>query len=178
MLTATWLSILWFSAMGPKGQPASLPPLRAAVVTPACGPLAVTAVPATIGFSATNPDSPAVAGNATASITWQGTGQVHLPWNLSIQSDSVNFLNCPAIPVSAVLVACSRASIAGGGGSAVCSAAAPLSAALRVVASGDQSASNASYQVNLNFTLSDSWKYIAQLNPPCALSLTYTVNFQ
>jgi len=177
MLTATWLSIL-LSAMGPKGQPTPLPPLRAAVVTPACGPLTVTATPATISFAATNPDAPAVAGNATASITWQSTGQAHLPWNLSIQSDGVNFLNCPLIPVSAIAVSCSRAAVTGGGGSGVCSATAPISASPRVVASGEQSVSNASYQVNLNFTLSDSWKYIAQLSPSCTLSLTYTVNFQ
>jgi hypothetical protein len=178
MLTATWLSILFFSAIGTKALPASLPTLRAAVAAPACGPLTVTAAPATISFNAANPDSPAVAGNAMASITWQSGGQPHLPWNLSIQSDGVNFLNCPAIPVSAIQVSCSRAAVTGGGGSGVCAATAPLASSPRVVASGDQSVPNVSYQVNLNFTLSDSWKYAAEMNPPCTLSITYTVNFQ
>ena len=173
MLTATWLSILLF-ASGPK------PPLRAFVVTPACGPIIVTATPATITFSAANPDSPAVAGNAAATITWQVKGEPHRRWNLSIQSDAASFGNCPAIPVSAVLASCSRAAVnPPGGGSGVCSSTAPLSGSPQVVAAGDQSsAANAFYQVNLNFTFSDSWKYIAQMSPPCTLSLTYTVNFQ
>ena len=178
MLPATWLSIVLFSALGPKAHPVSRPLVRAAAVTPACGNLVVTATPASISFLASDPDSPAVAGNAVASITWQSAGQARQPWTLSIQTGAGTFESCPAIPVSAVLVTCSRAAVSGTGGSGLCSAAAALSALPRVVASGDESASSASYQVSLSFTLTDSWKYAAEINPPCTISLTYTVNFQ
>jgi hypothetical protein len=42
------------------------------------------------------------------------------------------------------------------------------------VASGkEDNATNAPYTVTLNFTLTDSWSYIA--NPSCSLTLTYTL---
>jgi hypothetical protein len=51
----------------------------------------------------------------------------------------------------------------------------PLSTSAQQVASGNEaSGSNKAYSVTLNFTLADSWSYIA--NSSCTLSLTYTVN--
>lgn len=174
MLTA---AILLFSTLGPKGLLGPRLPQRALLAAPTCGPTALAVNPATVSFRAVDPDQPVVAGNALATVTWQGVGQPPRPWHLSLQSDGVSFDNCSEIPATAVVVSCSNATV-NGGGSAVCGATAPLSHGSRIVASGQQSASNASYQVNLSFTLSDSWKYVAQTNPPCSLTLTYTVDFQ
>ncbi|MBZ5580095.1 MAG: hypothetical protein LAP40_26340 [Acidobacteriia bacterium] len=160
---------------------AGVAPLRAAHenwAPPPGGPLMVTVTPASISFNATNPDVAAVNGASTASISWTASGRSQFSWSLSVQGDGASFSNCPAVPISAVMVSCAGATMTGGGGSGVCSAAAPLSTTPLVVASGTQGVPSAFYRVVVRFTLSDSWKYIAQLNPPCSLSLTYIANLQ
>ena len=141
------------------------------------GPLVVTATPGTISFSASNPDAPQVAGTAAATISWWAGGASSRGWSLTVQADAASFLSCPAIPVSAVTVSCSQASV-GSGGSGVCRSSMPLSTVPSVISSGAEGNQGAFYQVILRFTLTDSWKYIAQLSPPCSLSLTYVANLQ
>jgi hypothetical protein len=51
-----------------------------------------------------------------------------------------------------------------------------LSTASQQVATGKESASaSAPYSVSMNFTLADSWAYIAKTSPACTQTLTYTV---
>lgn len=136
----------------------------------------LTVTPATITFDATNPGTlPVVAGSATANASWQslsGGGN----WSLTVQANSPTFANCPTVPISAVTVTCSAASIGSLGGSANCAGSFPLSTTAVQVAGGAEGLLALNYSVTINFTLSDRWKYIAETNPACSLSLTYTAN--
>jgi hypothetical protein len=134
---------------------------------------ALTVSPATISFTGTNPSSaPVVAGSATASVTWSNPANGAGNWNLTVQSGGASFSNCSRVPVSAVTVTCSSAT-ADKGGKGTCGAPFALSAAPRQVASGTQQPNTGNYSVTLTFTLADSWKYTAQTNPSCTLSLSY-----
>jgi hypothetical protein len=135
--------------------------------------IALIATPAVITFSATNPDAAGVPGNAVATVTWRANGDRGQPWVFTVRADSASFESCPRVPVSAITVSCSHASV-DNGGFGVCSPAAPLAASPRIIAAGSEGSASASYQINLAFTLADSWKYVAQLNPPCSISLSYT----
>jgi len=136
--------------------------------------------PATITFTTSNNPgtTPLVAGSAPASVTWSAFSIFdNNNWTLTVQSNSPAFANCPQVPISAVTVTCSAATVSGIGGSAACSAAFPLSTAPQRVAGGVVgSLFSYNYSVTINFTLADSWKYIAETNPACSLSLTYTAN--
>ncbi len=135
--------------------------------------ITLIATPASISFSASNPDSAGVPANAVTTITWRANGDSRMPWLLTIQADSSSLGSCPRVPVSAVTVTCSQAAVSHGG-IGICSPSMTLADSPRVIAAGMEAAANASYQVNLAFTLADSWKYVAQLNPPCSLTLSYT----
>jgi hypothetical protein len=75
------------------------------------------------------------------------------------------------VPVSAVKVTCANVT---GGSFGTCAAGVTLSTTGQNVAGGlESTANNAPYSVTLNFTLADSWSYIA--NSSCSISLTYTV---
>jgi hypothetical protein len=141
---------------------------------PRANSFTVTVTPATVSFNATNPTSvPVVAGSATATATWENLDLNSGPWNLTVQAVAGSFANCPTVPVSAVTVSCSSvATFIGGTGA--CAAPFRLSTSPQVVASGNQEALTFNYTINLNFTLADSWKYIAQTSPSCSLSLSYT----
>jgi hypothetical protein len=52
-----------------------------------------------------------------------------------------------------------------------------LSTSSQTVANGTEASGQTLYTVNLTFTLTDSWKYIAELSPQCSLSLTYNAVF-
>jgi len=135
-----------------------------------------SAVPATISFSATNPDLGVVAGSSPASLSWQIVGGSHATsWTVSLQAPSSNFSGCPTIPVSAVQVSCGSAS-AGGNGTASCSGSFPLSTAAQQIAGGAEGDGTNSYSVSINFTLAESWRYVA--NPSCSLTVNYSVNAQ
>jgi hypothetical protein len=179
-----WLSFsMWLVAAGPPAviRPVSPQPpngLRAGGV-PSVHPAAsfsVNVSPATITFSATDPDTaPVVAGSAPASVTWQNLDFNSGAWGLTVQANASTFSNCPTVPVSAVTVSCASASTSIGG-SASCSAPFTLSTTAQTVASGSQSFLTYSYSVTLNFTLADNWKYIAETSPSCSLSLSYIAN--
>lgn len=140
------------------------------------GPFTLNVSPSTISFAATNPDSsPVVAGSSSATVSWLYIDLNTGDWNLTVQAASPSFTNCPNIPVSAVTVSCaSIQKLLGGAGN--CAPPFPLSTTPQVVASGTQQILTFDYSININFTLADNWRYIAQTNPSCSLSLTYTAN--
>lgn len=175
------LSIVLLAAMA-AGRPI-IPPRRlrpAANPAPQAANFTLTATPATITFNTTNNPSttPVVAGSQAATITWSTLAIFDgSNWTLKVQANSPTFTNCPLVPTSAVTVSCTAASIGGIGGTAVCSSPFPLSTTSLQVAGG--SVGNLftyNYSVTINFTLADSWKYIAEQNPACSLTLTYNAN--
>jgi hypothetical protein len=140
------------------------------------GNFTLTATPATITFNATNPGTaPVVAGSATASITWQVLSGGNT-WSLKVQANAPAFANCPTVPISAVTVSCASASSGVLGGTATCAGSFPLSTTPVQVAGGAEGLISYNYSVTINFTLADRWKYIAETNPACSISLTYTAN--
>ena len=133
---------------------------------------AVTANPATISFTATDPDAGPYAGSSSATVSWSTSGgAVGSTWTLKVHAAAATFTSCATVPRSAVKVTCTGVS---GGSSGTCGGAITLTGTGQQVANGKESAStNAPYSVTLNFTLADSWSYIA--NSSCSLTLTYTV---
>jgi hypothetical protein len=167
-----WLTIpaLWAITAGqPVIKPAA-PKLTRNVATVhpmANGSFTVSVSPATVSFTATNPNSaPVVAGNATATASWNNLDFNTGPWNLTVQAGAGSFGNCPTVPISAVTVSCASVS-ATIGGSGSCAAGFKLSTSPQIVASGNQALLTYSYTITLNFTLADS-------SPSCSLSLAYT----
>ena len=135
---------------------------------------AVSASPTTISFTSTDPSLGTVSGSSAATISWTASGgSSSNTWTLSVQASGATFASCATVPTSAVTATCTG--VTGGSGGA-CGASVPLSTAAHQVASGNEAngAAAKSYSVTLNFTLADSWSYIA--NSSCTLSLTYTVN--
>jgi hypothetical protein len=170
-----WLTIVAFLASGAKNQAQKVPAPRPAVAAPApqASNFTLYVSPATISFSATDPDAPPVAGSATTTVYWTVTGNLLRPWNLGLSSAATTFTNCPTVPISAVTVACTSASAGGGLSSATCSAASVLSTSRTVVASGTEGFGSRDYSVTLTYTLTDQWKYIARMSPQCTLTITY-----
>ena len=179
-----WLSItMLLAAVGPPAaiRPVSprLPNSLRKAVTPKAQPAAdfsLTVTPATVTFSATNPDtSPVDSGSATTSVSWTNLDFNTGAWNLTLQATSSSFANCPTVPVSAVTVSCASVSTTFGG-SGACSPSFALSTSAQTVAGGNQGFITYNYNVTLNFTLADNWKYIAEMSPSCSLSLSYVAN--
>jgi hypothetical protein len=136
---------------------------------------AVSATPGTISFQASNPDGGPVSGSYPGSLTWMVLSGSHLQnWTLSVQAGSSTFTGCPTIPISAIHVNCGSASVSGGSGTGACSGSFPLSAAAQQVAAGAEGDGTKSYSVSINFTLAESWRYLA--NSGCTITLTYSVN--
>jgi hypothetical protein len=133
--------------------------------------------PATITFTTTNNPTtgPVVSGSVPATLTWSAASLFdNSNWTLTVQAAAPTFSNCPFVPVSAVTATCSSASIGGWGGTANCAGAFPLSTAPQTVAGGSVGGLiSFNYSVTITFTLADSWKYIAEQNPACSLSLSY-----
>lgn len=173
---AGWCSIAVFMAAAAAGQRARpvIQPRTAAAVQPQAGStFALSVVPATVTFQATDPDtSPTVAGSSPASLSWTYNGQWFANWNLTVQAPSASLTNCPGIPVSAITVSCTSAS-AGAFGGANCAGAFALSTTPHVVASGTEGVLSPTYQVQISYSIGDSWKRAAHLSPSCSLSLTY-----
>jgi len=153
--------------MGPVRAPVS----RLAFATIA----ALSATPGTISFSAANPNSGTVSGSSSGTVTWTVLLGSHLQhWTVGVQAGSATFVGCSSIPVSAVQVSCSSGSVSGGGGTAACSGSFPLSTTLQTIAGGFEGDLVNSYSVSLNFTLAESWRYVA--GSSCSITLTYSVN--
>lgn len=135
----------------------------------------LSASPGTISFQASNPDAGIVSGSAPGNLTWMLLAGSQLQnWTLSVQSGSSTFVGCPTIPISAVRVNCSSATVSGGGGAGGCSGSFPLSTTPQQIAGGTQGDGTNSYSVLMNFTLDESWRYIA--DSTCTLTLTYSVS--
>jgi hypothetical protein len=136
----------------------------------------LSASPGTISFQASNPDSGMVTGSSPASLSWSiQSGSTLKGWTLSVQADSSSFAGCPTVPVSAVQVSCGSAT-AGGGGTGACGGSFPLSTSPGQIAGGAQGDGTNSYLVSINFTLAESWRYVAK--PSCSITLNYSVNAQ
>jgi hypothetical protein len=97
-------------------------------------------------------------------------------WTLSAQAASNSFAGCPTVPVAAVQVSCGSASAGGPGGSGTCSGSFPLSTSLQQIAGGAQGDGANSYFTSINFTLAESWRYVA--NPSCSITINYSVDAQ
>ncbi len=156
---------------------------RVATVSTTRSPAALTTIalfnvtPSNISFSATDPDFPTVAGSAPSTATFNLLGGAPSRiWTLSVQASGSTFSGCTTVPVSAVTVTCSSAvvsNVGGSTGSATCSPSASLSTTPQQVASGKEGTAGDFYTITTNFTLTDSWKYIAATTPTCPITLTY-----
>ena len=162
-------------AAGPPAPVTSKP--RVATVAPrATASITLSVTPATISFQATDPDSPADPGSSAAVVKWTSNSTVLRQWSLSVQPSATSFQGCPTVPVSAVTVTCTQATNATLFGNGACSAPAALTTSPQTVASGNEGLGSGAYEVDLTFTLTDSWKYIANSSPQCTLTVTYTSN--
>jgi len=135
----------------------------------------ILATPATITFLATDPDSPTLTVPVTVQFRTTG-GSNTKAWQLDLQATSgANMVGCPsAIPINKIQVSCVSSSV-DNGGTGVCAAPFNLSTGLQPIASGMEGTGNAvPYQVVLNFTFQDSWRYIAT-NTACSVTLNYQI---
>ena len=150
-------------------------PFRPARLNMAFGALSgLLATPGTIAFQASNPDAGQAPGSFPASLNWNDSSGSHLlNWALSVQASSTSFVGCPTVPVSAVQVSCGSASASGAGGTGVCSGSFPLSTTAQQIAGGAEGDGTGAYSASINFTLAESWRYVA--NPACTITLTYSV---
>lgn len=137
----------------------------------------LNAVPATVSFSATDPDLGSVTGTPST-VSWNiQPGNNASTWTLTVQASAASFTGCSGVPVSAVTVTCNSATVSGGAGTGTCAGPfALLSTLSQTVAAGQQGNGNRSYTVTITFALADSWQYVGALAPPCTSILTYTVN--
>jgi hypothetical protein len=133
------------------------------------------AAPSTINFTATDPDLGSFSGSSAATVSWNTTnGLLINTWTLSVAAAAASFTTCATVPASAVKVTCS--SVTGGTGG-TCGAAFQLSTTSHQIASGSEATlATSPYSVVINFSLADSWRYIAEQAPSCTLSLSYTIN--
>jgi hypothetical protein len=142
----------------------------------------MSASPSSISFTSTDPDLGTVAGSAAATVTFSMFfGTASNTWTLSVSSASSTFTggSCTTIPASAITATCSSVSDSSFGGTAAtgaCGAAAKLSTTGKTIVSGSEGTIFDTLTVTVNFTLSDSWAYIAATSPTCPLSITYTLN--
>lgn len=168
-----WIALASVVASRPVAAPVQKP--HTLGMMPMVSDFALTVSPATISFSATNPGTlPVVSGSSAATASWHiyATGNT---WDLKVQAPSPAFANCPTVPVSAVTVSCSSATVGGAtGSSAACAAPFPLSTTAQTVASGSEGTGAWNYSATITFTLADSWQHIAETSPACTISLTYT----
>jgi hypothetical protein len=146
------------------------------IIMPMAGPTtlsAISASPSTISFTATDPDLGSVAGSSAATISWMtSSGNKNNTWTLAVQASAASFTSCPTVPTSAVKATCTGVT---GGNNGSCGGGINVSTVPQQVASGKEAnGANKAYSVTLNFTLADSWSYIA--GSSCTLNLTYTVN--
>lgn len=133
---------------------------------------AITALPSTVSFSPTTPES---AGTVSVALSWQITGGSSTKtWNITVAASSGTLTNCTTIPASAIQVICTASSVSGGGTGA-CGGSFPLSTTPQQFAGGQQATGTANYSVNVTYQFTDAWKYQATGAPTCQLTLSYLV---
>lgn len=152
-------------------------PVAAALSLPTAAASTVNSLavsPLSISFGATDPDTaPSVAGSSSATVSFGLSGGSNgATWTLAVQAAGSSFTGCATVPASAVTVTCSSAT-ASNNPQPVCGAAFTLSTSPQQVVSGKEKTGNPSYSVVINYTLADSWKYVASSS--CSLDLTYTL---
>lgn len=157
----------------------SAPPVSVVRQTAATNITAMAANPATITFTATDPDNPTVSGSSPGTVTFslQG-GALARTWSLTVRAASTTFTGCTTVPVSAVTATCSSATVqnvSGTIGTALCNAATTLSTGAATVAHGNEGGQRDNYTVVIGYTLNDRWSYIAATSPTCPVTLTYTL---
>jgi hypothetical protein len=171
-------------AGGPvRGDGKKSPPRTAAATSAVVLPAAATTVnsftvsPATVSFTAADPDAGAAAGSPAATVDISiSDGAASKRWNLYVQADSPAFTGCTSIPASAVTVTCNSVTLANAGGSpgnGSCAAAFALSTTATLVAGGKEGTKTDAFSISISFSLADSWQYIPNL---CPLTLTYTAD--
>src|SRR6266404_6131253 len=161
---------------GPAGSGAAKAHTTAGPAAVSLRPLATVSSlavsPASITFVATDPDLITVTGPATT-VTWQAAGgSGSNTWTLKVAASASTFAGCATVPVSAVTVSCTSATVDAGGGTGTCGGAVALSTTSTQIASGKEGGGTRNYTVTLGSTLADTWKYIATQTPSCTLTLT------
>lgn len=160
------------AALATAGWAANLAPIRprAVLVNSSGGVENLTATPASVNIQAAAPE--AVAGPVSVTISWRGkSGQPGQNWSLSVQPDANAFVNCPAVPASAVRVTCSAST------GVSCGSPFSLSASPQQVAAGAEGPGTKQYAVTLLVSFEDKWRYTAALNPSCTLNFVYSLDF-
>jgi hypothetical protein len=174
-MTLTMAAVLGCGQAKPTARTASVTRRVAAVnIT------SMTATPASISFTSTDPDLGAVSGSASATVDFAlATGVATNTWTLKISSATATFTGgtCTTIPASAITATCASVTVTnfGGAGTGACAAASTLSTAGTTLGTGLETSSFAQYAATINFKLTDSWSYIAATSPTCPLSITYSL---
>lgn len=134
-----------------------------------------SATPATITFTASDPDNPSVAGSSSATISFRTTGgNSTSTWRVEVQAASANFFSCPnAVPATRVIVNCANVSTTRSA-TGVCSGSVNLSTGFQTIASGLEDNGNVQYTIVVNFTFTDSWRFIPG-GSSCSLGLNYLI---
>lgn len=152
--------------------------LAAASLLPAASTITgPTVTPSSVSISSPDPDSSNT--GATATVKWGMAGNVKGTWSVALQAISSTLTNCPAIPASAVTVQCTSFTPGAGVQGSCTSGSFTLSTASQTIASGPgegNGGAGSQSVINLSFSFTDNWKYIA--SPSCSVQLTYTVNAQ
>jgi len=137
---------------------------------------ALQAAPATISFSATDPDLGGVGGSSAATLTFTLRGGANnRTWTVSVQAGSSTFAGCTTIPAAAVTATCTSVNVSNLGTGA-CAAGSSLSTGAVTLASGSEGTGTDAFTISVKFVLNDSWRFIAQTSPTCPLTLNYALN--
>ncbi len=127
-----------------------------------------TVTPASISFTATNPDNAAtVTGSASAVLRFSIAATSN--WSVAVSAPA-SFTNCSTVPVTAVTATATCTTTVG---TSNCTSGA-LSTGGTTIATGRHTGSGAdAYTITIAFTLADSWAYIA--SAACSLAVTYSI---
>ncbi len=136
--------------------------------------------PPAISFAGSDPDAGSVAASQPAVVIFRiSGGDASREWSLSVSAASPFFLNCGTVPASAVSVRCQSAGVSPPDGTAECAPPFRLSSTPQRIAGGRQGGRGVQqYLITVTFSFSESWGYVAQIAPPCMLSLNYAAEAQ
>jgi hypothetical protein len=153
-----------------QAKPAAGNPQRVVFRPAATNITSLSTLPTTVNFALTNPDGAPVTG--AGSVTWHTTGgSTSSTWTLGVSTAAGSFTGCTEIPPGAVTASCSSVSV----GTGTCNGAAPaLGLTATTIASGNEGSGNTTYTVNVQFAITDAWKYKGHTSA-CTLNVTYTI---
>ena len=129
------------------------------------------ATPASISFTANNPDAGTVAIGATSVITWVGEDCLNnQTWKVTVKASASTLTNCSTVPISAVTVATCSSSVTQGG-TATCHTPLTVTTSEQTLVNGLEgqvsTGSTCTGTTNITYTLNESWRYIAATSPTC-----------